>query len=171
MASMLRTSAEIQHVTAIPPGIPVAKAVKLLHDHAFFLSCDPHMIKFEVLPTPSDPAPTIPEEREVEAIAPAKVYSVTDRVHTLPAGLWDSDVVSTCEYFNLENGLFVRLQSPLSVVMETVWLITEAEDGSCELFEDVVIKCSRFLIGIVKGTCESGWNDVHGKIIEKMKEP
>ncbi|KAH6998237.1 hypothetical protein BKA56DRAFT_649520 [Ilyonectria sp. MPI-CAGE-AT-0026] len=171
MASMLRTYAELRHVTAIPAGIPASKAIQLLHDHEFFLSCDPHMIKFEAMPTPSDPEPTVPDEREIDPIAPAKIYSVTDRVHTLPAGLWDSDVVSTCEYFDLEDGLFVRLQSPMSVVMETVWQIKKAEDGTCELVEDIVIKCSRFLIGVVKSACESGWKGVHGKIIEKLKGP
>ncbi|KAK7403378.1 hypothetical protein QQX98_010853 [Neonectria punicea] len=168
---MFNTYAELQHTTAIPAGIPASRAVEvLLHDHEFFLRCDPHLIKFEPVATPSDPAPEIPDGREVDPIAPVKVYSVTDRVHTLPAGLWDSDVVSTCEYFDLENGLFVRLRSPLSVVMETVWQIRQAEDGSYELVEDIVIKCSRFLIGVVKGACESGWEGVHGKMLEKLKE-
>ncbi|KAF7555370.1 hypothetical protein G7Z17_g2191 [Cylindrodendrum hubeiense] len=171
MSFMFHASAELRHVTAIPAGIPASKAIKLLQDHEFFLSCDPHMIKFELMPTPSDPAPTVPDEREVEPIASAKVYTVTDRIHTLPAGLWDSDVVSTCEYFDLEDGLFIRLQSPMSVVMETVWQITEAEDGSYELVEDIVIKCSRLLLGYIKNTCESGWHSVHGKIIEKLQGP
>jgi hypothetical protein len=167
---MLRTWAELKHVTPIPTGVPLSKGVQMLHDHEFFLHCDPHMVNFEKLLQPKEPSAPPPEDRDVHPTSPPAVYSVTDRVHTLPAGLWDSDVVSTYEFFNLENGIFVRLQSPLSVVMETVWCVRESEDGTLELVEDVIIKCSRLLIGVVKGTCESGWNEIHKKMVEKIKE-
>ncbi|KAH6898412.1 hypothetical protein B0T10DRAFT_472560 [Thelonectria olida] len=170
MTSMLRTWAELQHVTPIPAGVPASKAVQMLHDHEFFLHCDPHMVNFTKLVDPKEASAPPPEDREVHPISPPVVFSVTDRVHTLPAGLWDSDVVSTYEFFDLEDGLFVRLQSPLSVVMETVWYVRESEDGSLWLVEDVIIKCSRLLIGVVKGTCESGWKDIHKKMVEKIKE-
>lgn len=175
---MLRTWAELKHTTPIPAGLPLSKAVQMLHDHEFFLHCDPHMVDFKKLQDEKDTTSTCsstappPEDRRVSPISPTPdVYSVTDRVHTLPAGLWDSDVVSTYGFFDLEDGLFVRLESPLSVVMETVWCVREREDGQgLELVEDVIIKCSRLLIGIVKGTCEAGWKDIHKKMVEKIKE-
>ncbi|KAI5466257.1 hypothetical protein BGZ63DRAFT_375743 [Mariannaea sp. PMI_226] len=169
MTSLLRTSAQLQHVTAIPAGIPASKAIEMLHDHEFFIRCDPHMTKFELVTDPAEPSAPLPEDRQITPISSPKVYSVTDKVHTLPAGLWDSDVVSTSEFFNLEDGVFVRLQSPLSVAMDTLWQIREVEGGGCELVEEVVIKCSRLLIGVVKSTCESGWPGIHKKMIERLQ--
>ena len=93
-------------------------------------------------------------------------------MHALPAGLWDSDVVSTSQIVNLERGIFVRLRSPLSIVMETVWEVREvegSEDGALEIVEESVIACSRFLAGIVKGQCETNWKGIHGKLIRIMK--
>lgn len=94
-----------------------------------------------------------------------------DRVHALPAGLWDSDAVSTSEMVNLERGVFVRLRSPLSIVMETVWEVREVEggDGELEVVEESVISCSRFLAGIVKGQCEANWKAIHEKLLRIMK--
>ncbi|KAF4981071.1 hypothetical protein FZEAL_3047 [Fusarium zealandicum] len=166
---MFRTTAQIRHTSAIPSGIPAPRGIEMLHDHDFFLHCDPHMIKYEGLPTPSDPAPTVPETLGINPVAPAKCYSVTDRMHTLPAGLWDSDVVSTVEFFDLDNGLFVRMRGPMGMLMETVWHIQQAEDGSCEMVEDIVISCSRLMIGVVKSSCETGWKGVHSKMLERLK--
>ncbi|KAM5355697.1 hypothetical protein ACJ41O_002343 [Fusarium nematophilum] len=166
---MFSTSAQIRHASAIPAGIPASKAVEMLHDHGFFLSCDPHMIKYEALPPPSDPAPTVPEELGVKPVAPPRRYTVTDRIHALPAGLWDSDVVSTCEFFDLEKGVFVRLHSPMNVLLETVWQIKEVDGGNCEIVEDVAIKCSRLLVGVVKNSCEGNWKGVHGKMLERLE--
>ncbi|KAJ4169505.1 hypothetical protein NW754_016534 [Fusarium falciforme] len=100
---MFRTTAQIRHVSAIPAGIPASKGVEMLHDHEFFIKCDPHMIKYEALQTSQDPAPAPPPGSQ-PVVASPKCYSITDRVHALPAGLWDSDVVSNAEFFNLERG-------------------------------------------------------------------
>lgn len=128
------------------------------------------MIKYKPATIPT-PQPTVASDRQVTATAEPKCYEVTDRVHALPAGLWDSDVVSTCEFINIENGVFVRIRCPLSVVMETVWEIRERERGDGhELVEEVVIKCSRLLVGVVKSQCDAGWEGIHQKMVEHMKE-
>lgn len=129
------------------------------------------MTSFTLISDPIDPAPTVPKDRtpEVIPIEAPKCYTVTDKVHALPAGLWDKDVVSTYEFFDLENGVFVRIRSPLNVVLETVWSVRETE-GGCELVEDVVIKCSRFLVGFVKGPCEANWKGIHAKMVDKLNE-
>lgn len=169
---MFSTTAHIEHVTPIPAGIPASKGISLLQGHEFFIQCDPHMISFEATPLPSaENPPTIPEERGVAAVAEPKCYKVTDRVHALPAGLWDSDVESRYEFLNIEKGVFMRIRSPLSVVMESVWEVRQKEGtDSLELVEDIVIKCSRLLMGTVKSTCESGWEGIHGKMIAKLQE-
>lgn len=93
-------------------------------------------------------------------------------MHALPAGLWDSDVLSTYEIMNLEKGIFVRLRSPLSIVMETLWEVREVEggdEGALEMVEESVISCSRFLAGVVRGQCEGNWKAIHEKLLGIMK--
>jgi len=128
------------------------------------------MVKFESTPRPSNvESPTIPADRGLVAVGEPAYYLVTDKVHTLPAGLWDSNVESTNEYVNLEAGCFVRLYSPLNVVMESVWTLRENENGGIELVEDVLIKASRLLVGTVKNLCNTNWKTFHGRMVDLMQ--
>lgn len=143
----------------------------MLQDHEFFLHCDPHMIKFAKL-TPETP-PEVPEGIEPFGDRGIEVYEVTDLVHTVPAGIWDSNVVSRYEFIDLADGLHVRLRSPLSIVMDTVWTIREkegAEGAQLELVEDITIRCSRLLVGLVKSQCESGWAKIHAKMLARLTD-
>lgn len=137
----------------------------MLQDHEFFLHCDPHMAKFQ--PVETDTHAPIPER--IEALGETKSYQVTDVVHALPAGLWDSNVVSTYEFTNISNGVFVRIRSPMSVVMDTIWEI-KGEEGQLELVEDVDINCSMLLVSIVRSQCENGWQKIHEKMIGRLRE-
>lgn len=99
------------------------------------------------------------------------VYRVTDLVQTLPAGLWDSHVVSTYEMADTAAGVFVRIRSPMSIVMDTTWTVSEAEGTTAnelELVEEIVIYCSRLLVGTVKSLCEGGWQQIHSKMIAQL---
>ncbi|KFA80273.1 hypothetical protein S40288_04551 [Stachybotrys chartarum IBT 40288] len=166
---MLNTTATLVHTTPLPAGCSVAEGIEMLRDHEFFIQCDPHMIKYEAIETPSDPVPTVPEGRQIVGAAAPKCYQVTDKVHALPAGLWDSDVLSRYEFFIWERGVFIRIRSPLNTVMETVWEIRDTGNGGAELVEDVVIKCSRLLVGVVRSTCESGWKGIHEKMVGRLQ--
>ncbi|KAG6016950.1 hypothetical protein E4U54_000031 [Claviceps lovelessii] len=171
MSSLLNTTASVQHVSPLPPGTGPAKGVAMLHKHDVFIQCNPHMIKYEAINTPTNPEPQLPSHGALTGIAPPKCYLVTDKVHTLPAGLWDSDVVSTVECINLDKGLFVRVRSPLNCILENTWTVQEKSDGSGhELKQDTVIKCSRLLVGIIRSTCESSWRDLHGNILERIQQ-
>ncbi|OAA42592.1 hypothetical protein NOR_04723 [Metarhizium rileyi] len=142
----------------------------MLQRHVFFIQFNPHMIKYEAVDTPTDPAPRLPNDRGLHGIAAPKCYQVTDKVHTLPAGLWDSDVVSTYEFISLEKGVFVRIRSPLNTIMETVWTVQEKEGGGYELTEVVVIKCSRLLVSVIRNTCEGTWRTIHDKMVEEIRK-
>ncbi|KAF4431797.1 hypothetical protein FACUT_8557 [Fusarium acutatum] len=166
---MFQTTAQIQHTSPISSTSAAPKAIEMLHDHVFFLHCNPYMSKFEAMPTP-DPTPSVPDTLEVEPIAAPDCYSVTDRIHTLPAGLWDSDVISSYEFFDLESGVFVRTRGPMGLVLETVWKIEESEGGNLEIVEQVSITCSRLVMGMIKSSCEAGWKGVHGKMLERIEE-
>lgn len=160
--------------TKMPEGATREQGIAMLHDHELFLSHNPHMTKFEALaslPQAATPAAAaIPEGKTV--VAETKAYQVTDLVHTLPSGLWDSNIVSTYEFTDLADGMLMRIRSPLSVTMSTVWEIAEVkgEPGRFELVEKVSIEASRLLIGVVKSTCEKGWRDIHSKMLASLKD-
>ncbi|KJZ73631.1 hypothetical protein HIM_06964 [Hirsutella minnesotensis 3608] len=166
---MFSASASLRNSSPIPNGVTAEKATSMLQNHEFFIQCDPHMVKYELVDTPSSPEPVVPEGRCSPPVAPPRCYRVTDKVHALPAGLWDSDVVSTYEFINIDRGCFVRIRSPMSTVLETVWQVEEAEDGELVLVEDVLITCSRFVVGIVKSTCENGWKGIHAKLLGELQ--
>ena len=179
----------------LPAGTDKANAVKqLLQDHPFFVQCGPHSVDCvrvdadeearlgELALAESEsgehPLPDTVSSAIHAALAgtpcAAKfaVYRVTDVVHTLPAGLWDSRVVSTYEMTDTPAGVYVRVRSPMSIVMDTVWTVSEphAETGELELVEEIVIYCSRLLIGTVKGLCDSGWQQIHAKMTARLEQ-
>lgn len=111
-----------------------------------------------------------------------KLYEVVDHV---PNPAWSSSVVSNEEFVDFKDGLWVRIRSPLSVVMETRWTIRErksagdngegegegeGEEGGLELVEDVTISCSKLLLGIVKGQVDNNWREIHRKIAARLVE-
>ncbi|KAM7205488.1 hypothetical protein V8F20_003072 [Naviculisporaceae sp. PSN 640] len=165
--SFFNGTAHVIHSSKLPTKATREQAVAMLHDHIFLLQCDPHLESYKAL-NPITPA-AIPDT--VRPLRPTKSYSVTDIVHTIPAGLWDSKVVSTYEITDTADGLFVRILSPLSIVMDTIWAIRDAEDGDgLELYENIEIRCSRLLVGVVKSQCEGGWQHIHGKMIGRLEE-
>jgi hypothetical protein len=112
---------------------------------------------------------------EEEGVMPT-CYRVTDIVHAIPAGIWDTNVVSTYEFTDIRDGLFVRIRGPLAVVMDTFWEVREVGDGDgddeemgLELVEEVTIRCSRLLMGIVRGQCENGREKIHAKMIARLE--
>ncbi|KAM0283649.1 hypothetical protein ACHAQH_002428 [Verticillium albo-atrum] len=162
MASFLNTTQTLTHLTPIPPPATRTDSIAMLHDHEHLIKCSPAMSKFELITSPS-PAPA-PLPAGITPLGDTKCYQVTDVVHTLPAGLWDSDIVSTYEFTNLADGLFVRIRSPMSIVLETVWSI-EGEGEGPEMKETVTIKCSRLLVGVIRGQCEGNWKVIHAQMV------
>ncbi|GAB1310809.1 Activator of Hsp90 ATPase N-terminal domain-containing protein [Madurella fahalii] len=181
------------HSSRLPKGTTRSQALAMLSDYEFFLSCDPHLDKFEPIANPEtelSPPPTLPDSVKSQLRPPSPsqssppetasdsaptpvCYRVTDIVHAIPAGIWDTNVVSTYEFTGIRDGLFVRIRSPLSVVMDTFWEVREVggEEGDqgLELVEDLTIRCSRLLVGIVKGQCEDGWERIHAKMIARLE--
>lgn len=141
--------------TKLPAGATQQQAVEMLHDRDFFIHCDPCLDRYEVLDK-DIASPELPAGR-VQGIGPTTSYKIIDIVANVPKGVWGSHVESTYEFTDVERGLFCHIRSPLSIVMEALWEIREAEDGSgFEIVEEVDIKCSRLLIGSVKGQTEQG---------------
>lgn len=180
--AVLTGKASLLHTTAVPATVSRDAAVALLQDHEFFLRCDPHMTAFTPVDAAAEPdskpVEPIPAARGAKALdgAVAKVYRVTDLVHALPAGIWDSNVVSTYEFIDTAAGVFIRIRSPLSVVMETLWEVRDADkpaegDAAASgllLAEDVEISCSRLLVGVVRSQCDANWKGIHEKMVKRL---
>lgn len=165
--TFLEGSAQVVHSSKLPETVSRKQAIAMLRDHEFFLHCDPHMSKFSRLEGQTPTA--LPEAMGGKAQGGEECYTVTDVVHAMPAGLWDSNVVSTYEFTDIEGGVFVRIRSPLSIVLDTVWEI-RGEDGQLEMVEDASICCSRLLVGVVKSQCENGWEKIHSKMIARLTD-
>ncbi|KAI8957784.1 hypothetical protein F5Y11DRAFT_338273 [Daldinia sp. FL1419] len=167
-----------------PNRITKAAAVELLHDHAFFLKIEPHYVSHRPLPPTESSADAaaakaayqLPRDLEPLGDPAVKLYEVVDHV---PNPVWSSSVVSNEEFVDFKDGLWVRIRSPLAVVMETRWTIRErkgegegegegGEKAGLELVEDVTISCSKLLLSIVKGQVDNNWREIHRKIAERL---
>ncbi|CAK7224011.1 hypothetical protein SCUCBS95973_005375 [Sporothrix curviconia] len=194
--SFFSTTANLRHSTRLPAGIDKTQAVAaILQDHKAFIQCGPHSVDCEEVqgdeaaklaatalatqkehPLPEDVRAVVEAYPKEDAAGKTfAVYRVTDVVQTLPAGLWDSRVVSTYEMTDTASGVYVRIRSPMSIVMDTTWTVVEVdtEGGGpleLELVEEIVIYCSRLLMGTVKGLCEGGWQQIHANMIKRLTE-
>ncbi|KAI0890713.1 uncharacterized protein GGS22DRAFT_151650 [Annulohypoxylon maeteangense] len=173
-------------IPAIEGGGKITKeaALALLHNHDFFLKTEPHYVSHRVLTADKDVGDDIAAVRETYDLPPeleplgtpkVKLYEVVDHV---PNPVWSSSVVSKEEFVDLKDGLWVRIRSPLAVVMETRWTVRERVvadgegegTGELELLEDVEISCSKLLLAIVKAQVDNNWKGIHDNFIKKLVE-
>ncbi|KAH8164782.1 hypothetical protein CIB48_g3465 [Xylaria polymorpha] len=132
----------------------------------FFLLCDPHHLSHKTLPQPPE------TEREPASVdAARKHFKLPEALEPVigPAG----PVVKVYEVVDdLPNP---RVEQPRRQQGgETRWSVREKNEngddgeGSLELVEDVLISCSRLVMGIVKGQVENNWRGIHKQIIDKL---
>ncbi|KAF2994358.1 hypothetical protein E8E13_001070 [Curvularia kusanoi] len=142
----LTSTATLHHVTHIPAAIPKSRAIACLHNHDLLIRLDPELAHYEALPSP----PNAPN---------TKRYKVTDNMHTLPKGLWDTTVTFEAEMTNTDDGIEWVIRAPLGLVQQTTWRIVKRDsldgegvggDGEWSLVEDVEIKANRLVTGTVK---------------------
>jgi hypothetical protein len=139
----------------------------MLHDHTYFFKCNPVNDGFELIePTTT---PNVPDHVQPLRIGETVCYKATDVLHALPAGLWDSNVVSTYEFTPTKKGVFVRIRSPLNVVMETLWEIVGDEEDQLEMVELCQYTCPRPLAPVVKSQTEGSWQEIHQRMIVKIE--
>lgn len=138
----------------VPAGVSKEQAVAMLHDTEFFISCDPCLDRYDLLEKEMA-NPELPDR--IKALGPTSLYKIIDIVENVPKGIWGSSVESKYEFTQVEHGLFCRLRSPLSVVLEALWEVRDAEDGDgLEIVEEAEITASKMLVGIVKSQSEAG---------------
>ncbi|KAF1923997.1 uncharacterized protein M421DRAFT_425164 [Didymella exigua CBS 183.55] len=170
----LTSTATLHHVTHLPPSTTLAQALSCLHNHDLLIRLDPELAHYDTLPS----SPTAPD---------TKRYKVTDNMHTLPKGLWDTTVTFEADITNTDNGIEWIIRAPLGLLQRTTWRVVKRADlngeignvvgdevgewtdgegeGEWSLIEDVEIKASRLLTGTVRGKCEENWRGVHGRFV------
>ncbi|KAF1843170.1 uncharacterized protein K460DRAFT_368088 [Cucurbitaria berberidis CBS 394.84] len=164
------TTTNLHHVTLLPRGTEFQHALSHLHNHDLLIRLDPELAHYETLP--ADPANPN-----------AKRYKVTDHMHTLPKGLWDTTVAFEADITDTDDGILWAIKAPLGLVQRTTWRllktetlaqedvggVAESERGEWSLVEDVEIKANRMLVGTVKGKCEENWRGVHARFVGHLK--
>jgi len=166
---VLNTTAKLHHRTILPTTATKEAALQIFRNHDILIRLDPELLKYEAASRePTDSPATFR-------------YTVTDAMHTLPAGLWDTSVSFKAVLTNIDNGVEWIIQAPLGLVQKSLWKVEEAEEkdqvegkdvvpGQLVLVEDIEIKCSRLLMGTVKGKCEQNWKGVHERWVAKLNE-
>jgi hypothetical protein len=159
----------------LPAGATLEQGIAALHDHDFFMRCNPVASEIKRLaatdPEAKAAAESVtgkPPAYDVEPLPGREVdyFRITDVV---PNPVWNSNVVSTYALIDVASGVMTKVLSPLGITTDTLWQIREREDGTFELVEDVLITCSRLLVGMVKGQTEKGWPKIHGNIMKRLE--
>ncbi|KAJ4360703.1 uncharacterized protein N0V89_001270 [Didymosphaeria variabile] len=168
------STAKLHHVTPLPAGTTIEAAIEKLQNHDLLIHLDPELHSYETLPS-DDAAPN------------TKRYKVTDHMHALPKGLWDSTVTFESQITNTEDGVLWVIKAPLGLVQQTKWTITRNADvgkgkekavdegksteakNEWSLVEEVEIKASRLLVGTVKGKCEENWRGIHSRFVGHLQ--
>ncbi|KAF2746632.1 hypothetical protein M011DRAFT_477869 [Sporormia fimetaria CBS 119925] len=167
--SFFNTTTTLHHVTPLPSGVTFDAAVTKLQDHDLLIRLDPELAHYETLPSPDNAPQT-------------KRYKVTDHMHTLPKGLWDTTVTFESLITNSKDGVEWVIKAPLGLLQTTTWRIVgvkeldevDKEEGKhlkeseWALVEDVEIKGSRLLVGTVKGKCEGAWRGIHARFVGEL---
>ena len=180
------TTATLRHITHLPASIPRSRVLTCLHNHDLLIRLDPELAHYETLP--SEPSPS-----DTPSTPPTKHYRVTDNMHTLPKGLWDTTVTFDADITDTQDGIEWVIRAPLGLVQRTTWRVVargslkederkggdregileggkEGEEGEWSLVEDVEIKANRMIVGTVKGKCETNWRGVHGRFLGHVME-
>ncbi|KAK7941430.1 uncharacterized protein PG986_013817 [Apiospora aurea] len=167
--SFLQGGFTLTNKTPLPAGVTKPAAIAALQDHASPPSTT----------TPSSSSPDyasyqVPPSITATALRhQVQVYEVHDHV---PNPVWSSDVTSLEEFVDCAEGIWVRVRSPLGIVLETTWFICEKKRGKkderdgLELVQTLVCTCNRLLASLTKAQVEKGWQQVHEKLIQAMVE-
>ena len=161
---VLNTTGTLHHRTRLPASTTREQAIALLRDHDFLIHLDPELSHYETV----EPSP--------DANPATKFYKVTDIMHTLPKGLWDSTVTFDSEIMDIENGCDWIVRAPLGIYQRSKWVIEDAQDSEGEAgtklcrVEDIAITCSRLLVGTVKSKCQANFPGIHGKFVQRLVE-
>jgi hypothetical protein len=164
---VLSTTAKLHHRTPLPPGTTLEQTLVLFRNHDLLIHLDPELASY----TTADPPADAPNPK-------TKYYRITDNMQALPKGLWDTTVAFDAEITDIDNGVEWVIRAPLGLLQRSTWTVepaleadgAAAEGGALVLVEDVLISCSRLLVGTVRGKCEDNWRGVHARFLRHLAE-
>ncbi|KAL5113625.1 hypothetical protein ACEQ8H_008490 [Pleosporales sp. CAS-2024a] len=160
----LNTTATLHNVTNLPAGTKAEDVIRLLHNHDALIKVDPEHAYYESLA--ADPA-----------VPNAKRYKITDHMHALPKGLWDSTVTFEAEMTDMEDGILWVIKAPLGLTQTSTWRCLRTDslaaedrkgDGEWSLVEEVEISANRLLVSTVKSKGEENWPKTHAKFLQYL---
>lgn len=108
------------------------------------------------------------KSRSVDGASGPTITGYTVR-NEVPNPVFDSNVESTYWMVNLIDGLWYYAISPMSVTNESLWTVKEAS-GGLELVVTTQVECNMMLKLIVKGQATSSLQQIHGALVEIMKD-
>lgn len=159
-------------VTALPPGIRRAQAVRFLHDHLNMLDLNP-LVKSRV----RIPCPPHAEPGEEECVW----YAVTDTISYLPGGLIQGEVKYSAAFHDLPHGIQTHSYAAMGVHIKGKWTIGGNEPGErpeprelgldvpsdgLYIREDTEVKCNMMMTRFIKKTILKS----HGKLLLTLQE-
>ncbi|KAM7184506.1 hypothetical protein V8F20_012192 [Naviculisporaceae sp. PSN 640] len=159
-------------ITPLPPGISRQTVLSFLHDHKQIIDLNPLIKERHIIRPPSHAAPD-----ELHCVW----YSLTDHVSYLPGRAATGEVIYTCAFNNLPNGVQTHCYAPAGLDIRERWTVNGSLSGeprqavepglkdapSTGLYirEDVDMTCNIIMISFVKKTLK----DSHAELIERLK--
>lgn len=174
MTKVLTSKSTFTYTTPIASKtLDKASAIRLLQTHDQFLRCNPHFVKYE--------AATLPEAEaaEAKAAAPAPAAAAAPRAydvcHHVPNPVYSADIVSREVYVDCADGVWVRTQSPMGIVMETHWSVREgaAADAAgprLEFVQNGHYTCNKVLSALVRRQTDASVPEIHRSLIQAMEQ-
>ncbi|TLS31510.1 hypothetical protein PpBr36_02725 [Pyricularia pennisetigena] len=162
----LETTFPLTHRHAIPAGVDKTRAIEKLHDHVYVIDCGPYVVSHTQQPSPSWGSYDKPKGAKF-ATEKVDVYEVKNKYENPIMG---SDIKSTYEFIDTADGIFIRVHSPMGVVMESFFTVQEKADGSLELVHELQGRCNKALAGIAKKDSDKNYDLLASIIVKNMVE-
>ncbi|KAL1964853.1 hypothetical protein VTN77DRAFT_6355 [Rasamsonia byssochlamydoides] len=162
------------HITPLPPYVPRDAVVEILHNHSEMIELNPLVTGHRRC----EHAPAVAQPDEVDAAW----YEITDKISYLPGGLLSGKVSYYGCFHDLPRGLQTHIHAPAGLEIRGKWRVCGNMPGEPRdpvelgmeklripreglyLREDVDLRCSLVLLGIVKKNIKKS----HAGLVERL---
>ncbi|KAI9863893.1 MAG: hypothetical protein M1813_003545 [Trichoglossum hirsutum] len=176
---MFQSTTTITLETTFPAFATPASILSILHDHGALIRLNP-LVTSHHLVSPSDDVSSASPSDTAATTNPNTVtpltYEITDAIPLLPGGLWQTETIYKAEFTDLPDGLRTVVHAPLGVEATARWSVGRGEevDGGGDgdgnravwLKEEVEVRCSGFLMPVVKRMLKGSHEALHEKLVE-----
>ena len=162
---MFRTSFTYTYTTPLPPRTRKSDALALLHDPPAIISLSPLTQSHRRIDSLNDPV-----ESPNPSLDGKSSYEITHAVPVLPFHLWDKSVTFKADFDPVEDGTDVVVYAPGDLIIISEWRTRGEDGGEMVLEEKAEVKCSVFVLPLVKPTHAKSHHEVHMAFLERLKE-